>query len=125
MEDGLEDDQSNGHQPESTNGLEIAEDGPGKEYEVYIRNEELVDKLKLLNYEDGFLKLGVAYKPISKHYFVKSVNVGEQFFLFTSLAAWLIKKSGEESYNMPQEFDDPNSTLANILAAAKNKVCLR
>ncbi|CAL2029238.1 unnamed protein product [Caenorhabditis brenneri] len=42
------------------------EDGPGKEYEIYMRNEELVDKLKLLNYEEGFLKLGVAYKPILK-----------------------------------------------------------
>lgn len=119
MEESHEDDQSSIHQSESTQ--EAAEDGPGKEYEIYTKNEELVDKLKLLNYEDGFLKLGVAYKPILKHYFVKSRNVGEQFFLFTSLAAWLIKKSGESSYSMPQEFDDPNSTIANIMAAAKSK----
>uniref|UniRef100_A0A8R1IAA1 Uncharacterized protein n=1 Tax=Caenorhabditis japonica TaxID=281687 RepID=A0A8R1IAA1_CAEJA len=85
---------------------QLTSDGPGKEFEIYIKNEELVDKLKLLNYEDGFLKLGFAYKPILKHYFVRSRNIGEQFFLFTSLAAWLIKKSGEESFSMPQEVRD-------------------
>ncbi|CAI2301373.1 unnamed protein product [Caenorhabditis sp. 36 PRJEB53466] len=114
MEEEHEEGQSGGVQ-----GNAPSEDGPGKEYELYVKNEELVDKLKLLNYEDGFLKLGAAYKPILKHYFVKSRNVGEQFFLFTSLAAWLIRKSGDDSYNMPLEFDDPNSTLANIMAAAK------
>lgn len=38
-----------------------------------------------------------------RHYFVNSTNVGEQFFMFTSLAAWLIRKGGNESYEMPQE----------------------
>ncbi|CAB3410731.1 unnamed protein product [Caenorhabditis bovis] len=101
-----------------------AEEGPGKEYEIYIKNEELVDKLKLLNYENNFLKLGSAYKTIHRHYFVKSTNVGEQFFLFTSLAAWLIRISGNENYPMPQEFDDPNSTVTLITNEAKNKVRL-
>ncbi|KAF1770567.1 hypothetical protein GCK72_002386 [Caenorhabditis remanei] len=123
MEEIHEQEESSNHQSDSITA-ETTEDGPGKEYEIYTRNEELVDKLKLLNYEEGFLKLGVAYKPILKHYFVKSRNVGEQFFLFTSLAAWLIRKSGDDSYNMPQEFDDPNSTIANIMAGAKSKVRL-
>ncbi|CAI5438566.1 unnamed protein product [Caenorhabditis angaria] len=98
------------------------DEGPGKEYEIYLKSEDFVDKLKLLHYEKSFLKMGIAYKPIQRHYFVKSTNVGEQFFLFTSIAAWLIRKCGDENYPMPQEFDDPNSTISNIVTAAKSKV---
>ncbi|CAD6189802.1 unnamed protein product [Caenorhabditis auriculariae] len=105
-------------------GAQNSDEGPGKEYEIYIKNEEMVDKLKLLNYEAGFLSMGGAYKPIQRHYFVKSTNVGEQFFLFTSLAAWLIRKAGKEDFPMPQEFDDPNSTIASIIAELRNKVSI-
>lgn len=41
-------------------------------------------------------------------------NPGEQFYTFTCLAAWLIRKAGK-SFEMPQESDDPNSTIALIL----------
>ncbi|RCN38628.1 hypothetical protein ANCCAN_15448 [Ancylostoma caninum] len=85
-------------------------EGPGKLFEPYIKNEDLVDKLKLLNYEDGFLKMNTAFKPVQRHYFVNSRNVGEQFFMFTSLAAWLIRKGGNESYEMPQEVNLPFSS---------------
>ena len=34
--------------------------------------------------------------------------------MFTSLAAWLIRKAGTP-FEQPQEFDDPNSTISNIL----------
>lgn len=34
--------------------------------------------------------------------------------MFTRLAAWLIRKAGK-SFEMPQESDDPNSTIALIL----------
>ncbi|VDM64043.1 unnamed protein product [Angiostrongylus costaricensis] len=78
-------------------------DGPGKLYEPYTKNEDLVDKLKLLNYEEGFLKMNTAFKPVHRHYFVNSTNVGEQYFMFTSLAAWLIRIAGNEAYEMPQE----------------------
>jgi hypothetical protein len=53
-------------------------------------------------------------RPLNRHYFVIQTNPGEQFYLFTSLAAWLIRKSGRQ-FDPPQEFDDPNSTIANIL----------
>lgn len=49
-----------------------------------------------------------------RHYFVIPTNPGEQFYIFTGLAAWLIRKSGK-SIEMPQESDDPNSTIALIL----------
>jgi len=50
----------------------------------------------------------------NRHYFVIPTNPGEQFYTFTCLAAWLIKKTGK-SFEMPQESDDPNSTIALIL----------
>ncbi|KJH53323.1 hypothetical protein DICVIV_00446 [Dictyocaulus viviparus] len=59
--------------------------------------------------------MNVAYKSIQRHYFVNSTNVGEQFFMFTSLAAWLIRMAGEENYEMPQESHDPNATIAKIM----------
>ncbi|KAK6729136.1 hypothetical protein RB195_006279 [Necator americanus] len=103
-------------------GHEDLPEGPGKLYEPYIKNEDIVDKLKLLNYEDGFLKMNPAFKPVQRHYFVYSKNVGEQFFMFTSLAAWLIRKGGNESYEMPQEFDDPNATIAGIMGHLRANV---
>lgn len=99
--------------------LDDTAEGPGKEYELYLKNEELLDKLKLLNYEDGFLAQGFRpiqrYPPIYsritkyffRHYFVKQTNVGEQFYQFTSLAAWLIQKAGNEGFQMPQEVENP------------------
>jgi estrogen-related receptor beta like 1 len=53
-------------------------------------------------------------RPLSRHYFVLQRNPGEQFYLFTSLSAWLIRKGGIK-FDQPQEFDDPNSTISNIL----------
>ena len=58
--------------------------------------------------------LEMRMRPLNRHYFVLQTNPGEQFFVFSSLAAWLIRKTGK-NFESPQEFDDPNSTIANIL----------
>lgn len=50
----------------------------------------------------------------NRHHFVIPTNPGEQFYTFTCLAAWLIRKAGK-SFEIPQESDDPNSTIALIL----------
>ena len=64
-------------------------------------------------------------------------NSGEQFFLFTSLSAWLIRSTGRKfdppqvsdpdfvvnSISMEfllQEFDDPNSTISHILEVVRD-----
>ncbi|PSN44094.1 hypothetical protein C0J52_07657 [Blattella germanica] len=73
--------------------LALSEDGdggPSAVYRMYISMEELLDK----------------------HYFAIQTNPGEQFYLFTSLAAWLIRKTGRQ-FEQPQEYDDPNSTISN------------
>lgn len=45
-------------------------------------------------------------------------NPGEQFYLFSSLAAWLVRKAGK-NFEQPQESDDPNATIALILDHVK------
>ena len=64
-------------------------------------------------------------------------NSGEQFFLFTSLSAWLIRTAGQKfdppqvsgfnqfngiirNFLLLQEFDDPNSTISNILEVVRD-----
>ena len=79
----------------------------------YVVMEDLLDKLKLLNYEEEFVK-DLRMRPLNRHYFVIQTNPGEQFYLFTSLAAWLIRKTGR-NFEPPQEFDDPNTVITNIL----------
>ncbi|TMS09761.1 Intraflagellar transport protein 57-like protein [Larimichthys crocea] len=54
-----------------------------------------------------------------RHYFVSSpylaFNSGEQFYMFTIIAAWLINMAGRP-FTEPQEYDEPNATVSNILS---------
>ena len=111
---------------------EEGEGGPGLVYMPFVVMEDLLDKLKLLHYEQVLLKyfLGtfnlpillleqefvaeLKMRPLNRHYFVLQTNPGEQFFMFTSLAAWLVRKAGTR-FDPPQETDDPNTTISNIL----------
>ncbi|KYN10931.1 Intraflagellar transport protein 57 like protein [Trachymyrmex cornetzi] len=91
------------------------EDGsaPSASYVINIRMEDMLEKLKLLNYDEEFVQ-ELKIKPINRHHFVIPTNPGEQFYTFTCLAAWLIRKAGKK-FEIPQESDDPNSTIALIL----------
>jgi intraflagellar transport protein 57 len=77
------------------------------------QSDDLIEKLKLLNYENLLLKQ-MKMKPLSKFYFSKVKNSGEQFFLFTSICAWLIRETGK-TFEQPQEFDDPNVVISKII----------
>lgn len=96
---------------------EDGEVGPGQLFMHFVIMEDLIDKLKLLEYEEKFLK-SLGFKPLSRHYFAIPTNPGEQFFLFTSLCGWLINQSGKK-FDMPEEYDDPNATIANIIQEVK------
>nr|XP_002121351.1 intraflagellar transport protein 57 homolog [Ciona intestinalis] len=87
--------------------------GPGGIYNMFEVMLELSDKLKLLNYEEHFLRK-YNVKPLSRHYFALVTNSGEQFYVFTALSAWLINVAGHQ-FDMPQEYDDPNATISNII----------
>ncbi|KAG6798913.1 intraflagellar transport protein 57 isoform X1 [Apis mellifera caucasica] len=86
---------------------------PSASYVIYIKMEDLLEKLKLLHYDTEFLS-EFKIKAINRNYFVTQTNPGEQFYTFTSLAAWLIRKAGG-NFEAPQESDDPNATIGLIL----------
>ncbi|KAG8013768.1 Intraflagellar transport protein 57-like protein [Nibea albiflora] len=94
------------------------ERGPGAAHQVFVVMECLLEKLKVLNYEEQVLHKH-NMKNLSRHYFVSSpylaVNSGEQFYMFTIIAAWLINMAGRP-FTEPQEYDEPNATVSNILA---------
>ena len=98
-------------------GADDHELGPGMIYNMYEVMSNLCDKLKLLNYEENFLRPN-HLKPFSRHYFALATNPGEQFFNFTALCAWLINVAGRH-FDIPQEYDDPNATIANIIEEMK------
>ncbi len=56
-----------------------------------------------------------------RHYFAIATNPGEQFYMFVILAAWLIRK-GKKPFDTPQESDDPNATISNILDIVRRLV---
>nr|BAG60977.1 unnamed protein product [Homo sapiens] len=130
-------------------GEVVLERGPGAAYHMFVVMEDLVEKLKLLRYEEEFLRksnlkapsrwvpaspsarvpaspqgdalLGPAGNQFreSGHYFALPTNPGEQFYMFCTLAAWLINKAGRP-FEQPQEYDDPNATISNILSELRS-----
>lgn len=92
---------------------EATETGPGSAYQPFVDMEEFMDKLKLLHYETTFCKQ-LGFKSFPRHYFALQTNPGEQFYAFTSLAAWLLQMAGKH-FEQPQEYDDPNATISSLL----------
>ncbi|XP_075878337.1 intraflagellar transport protein 57 homolog isoform X2 [Nelusetta ayraudi] len=92
--------------------------GPGAAHQVFGLMEGLLEKLKVLNYEEEVLAKH-NMKNLSRHYFVSSPflpsNPGEQFYMFTIISAWLINTAGRP-FTEPQEHDEPNATVSAILA---------
>lgn len=72
-----------------------------------------MERLKLLDYNHLLLK-EVKLKPISRYYFLKPNNSGEQFFMFVSICAFCFRKIGKD-FKQPEEEDDPTPLLLNIL----------
>ncbi|XP_015486427.1 intraflagellar transport protein 57 homolog [Parus major] len=95
-----------------------AERGPGAAFHMFVLMEDLLDKLKLLSYEEEALRRH-NMRPLSRHYFALPTNPGEQFFMFCTLAAWLISKAGHP-FEQPQECDDPNAVISNVLSELRS-----
>ena len=87
-----------------------------------IAMENVLEKLKLLDYEAGFCAPAKPPWPLldATTFAIPSPanNQNAQFFHFTSLTAWLLSKAGR-SFPTPQQFDDPNTTCTNILTECK------
>ncbi|XP_008980774.5 intraflagellar transport protein 57 homolog [Callithrix jacchus] len=99
-------------------GEVVLERGPGAAYHVFEVMEDLMEKLKLLRFEEEFLRKSNLKAP-SRLYFALPTNPGEQFYMFCTLAAWLINKAGRP-FERPQECDDPNATTSNILSELRS-----
>lgn len=84
--------------------------------------DQLVDKLRLLDYERDFCRRKKPYrKPLTRTYFAVPLpnnNHSEQFFYFSSLVAWLLQQAGTD-FPTPKEFADPIETCQNIFSALK------
>ena len=52
--------------------------GPGALFKPFIMMEELLDKLKLLDYEREFT-MEMRMRPLNRHYFILQTNPGEQY----------------------------------------------
>lgn len=77
------------------------------------QSDDLMEKLKQLNYEKQLLR-EMKMKQLHRFYFIRAVNSGEQFFMFISICAWLIRQTGRD-FPPPQEFDDPNVVISKIV----------
>lgn len=79
--------------------------------------EDIIEYLKLLNYEGDFCaERGL--KPLSKCYFAVKINPSEQFMYFVSLVSWLLTLCGQSAGGWNQ-YDDPNTVTNNIVLDLK------
>lgn len=84
---------------------------------AFLLMDEILERLKLLNYEATFFPKG--FRPLTRVFFaMPSPNPAEQFHYFTTLATWLMNKLGNDA-RPPSHYDDPNSTVANLSARAQ------
>ena len=99
---------------ESIRRAESGTEIKGSAYLPYMVMEDILEKLKLLNYEQEFLSQ-YGHKPISRTYFAATGSAGEQFFVFSHLLSWLLKICGRK-FEAPMEDDDPNAVISNIIS---------
>eukprot|EP01012_Entosiphon_sulcatum_P018010 TRINITY_DN2275_c0_g1_i1.p2 TRINITY_DN2275_c0_g1~~TRINITY_DN2275_c0_g1_i1.p2 ORF type:complete len:417 (-),score=139.32 TRINITY_DN2275_c0_g1_i1:107-1357(-) len=80
--------------------------------------EDVIDKLKLLNYEHRFC-VAKTFRPLHRCFFaMPHPNPNEQFYYFTSLVSWVMELCGHH-YPPPDQFDDPNATATSIITELK------
>jgi len=44
--------------------------GPGASFNIFLQMEDLLEKLKMLNYDRDFLRKSSSYKPLTKYTFI-------------------------------------------------------
>jgi len=91
--------------------------GPQSDEDLTAISEEIIEKLKLLNYEKEFLS-HKGHKPLSKPYFAVQLNPNEQFTYFTTLVKWLLSLNGVNAGELTK-YNDPTTTATNIQVELK------
>jgi intraflagellar transport protein 57 len=85
--------------------------------EPEVLMEDIIEYLKLINYEGEFCSER-GLKPLSKCYFAVKINPSEQFMYFVTLVSWLLTLWGQSSGGWNQ-YDDPNTVTNNIVLDLK------
>jgi len=98
----------------SSKGSEGEDAGPS----AFVLMDDIVEKLKLLDYEKGFLKKNSSFalqRGLNHAYFaIPHTNPNEQFFYLSSIISYLMGICGHQ-WPAPGQFDDPNATSASIV----------
>jgi len=91
--------------------------GPQSDEDLTHISEEIIEKLKLLNYEKEFLS-HKGHKPLSKPYFAVQLNPNEQFTYFTTLVKWLLSLNDINAGELTK-YNDPTTVASNIQVELK------
>eukprot|EP00469_Lotharella_globosa_P017190 CAMPEP_0167819364 /NCGR_PEP_ID=MMETSP0112_2-20121227/5354_1 /TAXON_ID=91324 /ORGANISM="Lotharella globosa, Strain CCCM811" /LENGTH=402 /DNA_ID=CAMNT_0007719521 /DNA_START=262 /DNA_END=1470 /DNA_ORIENTATION=+ len=82
---------------------------------VYAVMEDVLEKLKILDYETKFLAPRRDFKPLHKCFFSVPTTPSEQFPYFAALAGWLLTVSGIDFVKWSDFDEDPNSISQTVL----------
>ena len=78
----------------------------GENSDAILYMDEILEMLKLLDYENKFCK-NKGFKPISNvHFAIASANPSEQFIYFVSLVSWLLSINNHQVTGW-NKYDDP------------------
>jgi estrogen-related receptor beta like 1 len=82
-------------------------EGGGEDYsDAIVLMDDVLEMLKLLDYENKFCK-NKGFKPISSvHFAVPAANPSEQFMYFVSLVSWLLSINNHQVTGW-NKYDDP------------------
>ncbi|EGD80507.1 hypothetical protein PTSG_01098 [Salpingoeca rosetta] len=90
-----------------------ADEAAENPFGAYMQSENVLDKLKLLKYEQDFCKK-FSMKPIHRYYFAESTDPNEQLWYFANLVSWLLSFL-KQRYKAPDQYDDPNSIVTSVM----------
>lgn len=94
-----------------------AAEGVQSNAEALQMNDEVVDILMLLDYENDFCTKEL--KPLARTFFAyPASNLSHQFRYFTELVSWALRLMRIQT--TWDEYDDPNSKVANMLLLLKD-----
>ena len=89
----------------------------GAELNINVVSEEMMDKLRILNYEQEYCRRK-NIDVFSQAYFSIAENQARQFSDFVSLVSWLMRLCNV-SFNV-DKYDDANSSVNNLMMTLRN-----
>ena len=83
-------------------------------------NEDLVERLKALDYESKFCETTGSRQISRSHFAFETANRDGQFKLFLQLVAWLLNEARADAEFEIEEYDDPNTSVTKMMLALKS-----